>query len=190
MKTLITTTIVAIALCSACASKDTSTTTVAQEGTPAPVETQAPKNAEAVFTAAKKQKAKGTIHFVQTGDTVTVEGTLTGIKAGPHGFHIHENGDCSAEGFTSAGGHFNPMNASHGGADASVKHAGDLGNIVADKKGKAAYKMTLTGVNVGGANGIIGKALIIHEKPDDMKSQPSGDSGNRIACAIIEEKKN
>ena len=188
MKTLITTTIVAMVLCSACASKDTSTPTVAQEGNPAPVETQGPTNAEAVFTAAKKQKAKGTIHFTQSGETVMVEGMLTGLKPGSHGFHIHEKGDCSVAGFASAGGHFNPNNGSHGAADASVKHAGDLGNIVADRKGNASYKMELSGMQVSGASGIIGKALIIHEKKDDLKTQPTGDAGGRIACSVIEAK--
>ncbi|MBC7372135.1 MAG: superoxide dismutase family protein [Bdellovibrionaceae bacterium] len=188
MKTLIATTIVTIALCSACASKDTSTTTVAQEGNPAPVESQGPTSAEAVFTAAKKQKAKGTIHFMQVGDSVNVKGTLTGLKPGKHGFHIHEKGDCSVDGFASAGGHFNPMNESHGAADASVKHAGDMGNITADKKGNATYKMELKGMKVSGAMGIIGKAVIIHDKPDDLKTQPAGDAGGRVACSVIEAK--
>jgi len=188
MKTLIATTIVTMALCAACAHKDTPQPTTTHEGTPSPVEMQGPSAAEAIFAAAKKHKIKGVIHFTQSEGKVLIEGTLEGLKPGPHGFHIHEKGDCSVADFSSAGGHFNPTNQQHGAAEASEKHLGDLGNIVADKKGKATYKMEIANMKLGGESGIVGKALIIHDKKDDLKTQPIGNAGGRIACSVIEAK--
>jgi Cu-Zn family superoxide dismutase len=189
MKTLVTTTIIAMALCAACAHKETTqpeNTVAGSTATTAPAAPQGPTSAQATLIAAKKQKVKGSVHFTQVGDKVKVEATLTGLKPGPHGFHIHEKGDCSAKDFASAGGHFNPTQVPHGGVDAAEHHAGDMGNIVADKKGKATYTAELSNMQLGGEYSIVGKAIVIHEKADDFKTQPSGDSGSRIACGVIE----
>jgi superoxide dismutase, Cu-Zn family len=131
----------------------------------------------------------GTTTFTQKGDKVVVRADVAGLMPGLHGFHIHEKGDCSAPDATSAGGHYNPLNADHGGPQGSPRHAGDLGNLNANEYGKATLTLEVQGVSVGsGPNDIIGKGLIVHAKADDFKSQPAGDSGPRVACGVIAQK--
>lgn len=137
-------------------------------------------------------KATGTVTFTAHEDgKVKVAIDLQGVPAGAHGFHIHENGDLSADDLTSAGGHFNPDKHPHAGPDAAKRHAGDLGNVEADKSGKVKKEMTTSGISIGSgaANDIVGKAVILHAKADDLKSQPTGDAGGRIAGGLIELKK-
>lgn len=194
MKNFTSTAIFTVVLCAACSHKvinppssDNATSEhQAHPATVKPVEDQGPFSAQATIKPAKKQKAKGLVHFLQSGNTVKVEAMLEGLKPGPHGFHIHENGDCSAPDFSTAGGHFNPTHKAHGGVEATEKHSGDLGNIIADSKGKAKLTLDLSGLTLGGTEGIIGKALIIHENADDLKTQPTGNSGGRIGCGVIE----
>ncbi|MGZ3744620.1 MAG: superoxide dismutase family protein [Pseudobdellovibrionaceae bacterium] len=194
MKNILSTAIFTIALCAACAHKDIHQPSSdnatdehqAHPPTAKPVEDQGPFSAQATIKPAKKQKAKGLVHFTQTDDKVKVEAMLEGLKPGPHGFHIHEKGDCSAPDFSSAGGHFNPTHKAHGGLEAAEKHSGDMGNIIADAKGKAKLTLELSGVTIGGPEGILGKALIIHENADDLKTQPTGNAGGRIGCGVIE----
>jgi Cu-Zn family superoxide dismutase len=128
----------------------------------------------------------GTVTFTKSGDDVQVVADFTGLKPGKHGFHIHEKGDCSAPDAASAGAHFNPTHQHHGGPTTPPeRHAGDLGNIEADASGKAHLdwkgKMSLSGTD-----SIIGKSVVVHEKDDDLKTDPSGNSGARIACGVIE----
>ncbi|MBS1969329.1 MAG: superoxide dismutase family protein [Bdellovibrionales bacterium] len=182
MKNLLYTSIITVALCAACASKPPPP----PPEPPAPPPPPPPMSAQATLKPAKKQKVKGIVHFTQEGDKVKVEAMIEGLKPGPHGFHIHETGDCSAADFTSAGGHFNPGHKAHGAPDAAEKHSGDMGNITADSKGKAKLNIELSGVALGGPEGIIGKAVIIHEKADDMKTPPTGNAGGRWACGVIE----
>jgi len=101
--------------------------------------------------------------------------------------HIHEKGDCSAPDATTAGEHFNPAAKKHGAPDSMERHAGDLGNLKADEYGKATLSMTVAGISVGqGADGVIGRGLIVHADPDDLKTDPTGNSGGRIGCGVIE----
>ncbi|KYG69202.1 superoxide dismutase [Bdellovibrio bacteriovorus] len=146
----------------------------------------APTRAQAVLKASHDSKVKGIIHFTEDGN-LKIETMAEGLKPGPHGFHIHEVGDCSKGDFSSAGGHFNPTQAHHGAADSKHRHAGDLGNLMANNKGKANVTMTVEGLTLKpGPNSIIGKSVIIHKDKDDLKSQPAGNSGPRIACGVIE----
>ena len=101
------------------------------------------------------------------------------------GLHIHESGNCEAPDYKSAGGHFNPTAKLHGSPSKMV-HAGDLGNISADKSGIYSHKVTLHNVTLEGENAIVGKAVILHAKADDFTTQPSGNSGDRVGCAVIE----
>ncbi|HBN50316.1 MAG: superoxide dismutase family protein [Thalassospira sp.] len=104
-------------------------------------------------------------------------------------FHIHENGECDAKGgFKSAGGHFNPTNKSHGHEFADGPHAGDMMNQYVNDKGELYAQILNNAVRFDGTGetDIHGKAVIIHAGADDYKSQPSGDAGDRIACAVIE----
>jgi Cu-Zn family superoxide dismutase len=128
------------------------------------------------------------ITFTKSGDDVEVTGDIENLTPGKHGFHVHDKGDCSAPDASSAGGHFNPTHQHHGGPTTSERHTGDLGNIEANKDGKAHVqwkgKMSLTG-----ADSIIGKSVVVHEKEDDLKTDPAGNSGTRVACGVIEAAK-
>ena len=85
----------------------------------------------------------------------------------------------------SAGGHFNPTNNPHAGHDVAQRHVGDLGNIEVDSAGKAHLELTDKMMTMRGENSIIGRGVIVHEKADDLKSQPTGDAGGRVACGVI-----
>jgi Cu-Zn family superoxide dismutase len=127
----------------------------------------------------------GTVTFTASGDQVKVVADISGLTPGKHGFHIHEFGDCSDPKAASAGGHFNPTNHQHGAPDAENRHAGDLGNIEADASGKAHVDLTDRMMKLAGPDSIIGHAVIVHEKADDLKTQPTGDAGGRLACGVI-----
>ena len=134
----------------------------------------------------KGNSASGTVTFEQQGDKVRVSGTVTGLKANAeHGFHVHEKGDCSSGDGMSAGGHFNPLGKAHGHQGAE-HHAGDMPNLRADAYGNASFSFEVAGITVGsGATDIVGRGLIVHRDPDDYKSQPAGNAGPRLACAVI-----
>jgi Cu-Zn family superoxide dismutase len=143
--------------------------------------------ASASLAPTKGNTASGTVTFVQAGDVVRVSGTISGLKPNAeHGFHVHEKGDCSSGDGMSAGGHFNPAGKGHGHHGGMERHAGDMPNLVADAYGKATFSIETKGITVGsGATDIIGKGLVVHRDPDDYKSQPAGNAGPRIACAVI-----
>lgn len=150
---------------------------------------QSKKDESVVSTTAAKAritgKVTGSASFTPTDKGVLMKVYLSGLSPhSTHGYHIHENGACDKPDYKSAGDHFNPGKHSHGGPSAPIKHLGDLGNLVANKKGvaeKEVLMMDLKDVNI-----IKNKTIIVHEKADDLVSQPSGDSGARIACGIIE----
>jgi Cu-Zn family superoxide dismutase len=142
-------------------------------------------HAVTVLQAAGGGTVRGTLHFRQGPDGVRVQGTITGLPAGPHGFHIHEIGDCSAADFASAGGHFNPTQEPHGAPDAPHRHEGDLGNIQAGTDGTARVDYTDRRLDFAGTDSVLGRGVIVHEKADDLKTQPTGDAGGRLACGAI-----
>jgi Cu-Zn family superoxide dismutase len=126
----------------------------------------------------------GTVTFTKVGDEIQVVADIQNLKPGKHGFHIHEKGDCSAADAASAGAHFNPTQKHHGGPMTPDHHSGDLGNVEADASGKAHldWKGKLS---LSGNDSIIGRSIVVHEKEDDLKTDPSGNSGARIACGVI-----
>jgi len=130
--------------------------------------------------------AKGTVSFTQHGDRVRVSAQLSGLKPnGEHAFHVHEKGDCSSGDGMSTGGHYNPAGKPHGPQDAA-HHAGDMPSLTADAYGNASATFELSGVAIGsGAADLVGKGLIVHRDADDFKTQPTGNAGPRIACAVI-----
>lgn len=128
----------------------------------------------------------GTATFMPMNGGVHVEATVAGLEPGLHGFHVHENGDCSAPDASSAGGHFSPEDSPHGGPDDQERHVGDLGNLEAGEDSTAEYSRVDSMLTMSGANSIIGRALVVHAGEDDLTSQPSGDSGDRLACGVIE----
>jgi Cu-Zn family superoxide dismutase len=139
----------------------------------------------AVLHPASGSNVTGTVMFTASGDQVKVVADITGLTPGKHGFHIHEFGDCSDPKAASAGAHFNPGNHQHGAPDAAERHAGDLGNIEADASGKAHLEWTDKMMKLSGSDSIIGHSVIVHEKADDLKTQPTGDAGGRLACGVI-----
>ena len=141
--------------------------------------------AVAVISPTKGNTVHGVITFTKEATGVHVVGDLEGLTPGEHGFHIHEFGDCSAVDATSAGGHFNPHKHPHAGLDTVKRHAGDLGNITADASGKAHYDHVIEHLAMDGGHSIIGRGVIVHEKADDLKTQPTGGAGARVACGAI-----
>ncbi|MDQ5958975.1 MAG: superoxide dismutase, Cu-Zn family, partial [Pseudomonadota bacterium] len=128
----------------------------------------------------------GTVSFKQEGSNVLVNASVSGLKPGAHGFHIHDKGDCSAPDATSAGGHFNPGGKAHGHPDHADHHAGDMPQLMADASGNASLTASLPGLTIGdGAANIVGRGVIVHAAPDDFKTQPTGNSGARVACGVI-----
>jgi Cu-Zn family superoxide dismutase len=136
----------------------------------------------------KGNEAKGSVSFTQVGDKVRVSGKLSGLKPGAqHGFNVHEKGDCSSGDGMSAGGHFNPAGKPHGSLSTD-HHAGDMPNVTADSYGDATVSFDVPGLTIGsGAADIVGKGLIVHRDPDDYKTQPTGNAGPRLACAVIQK---
>ncbi|MDF1550458.1 MAG: superoxide dismutase family protein [Bacteroidales bacterium] len=127
----------------------------------------------------------GTVTFEQSDSGVVVNVKIEGLTPGKHGFHIHEFGDCSASDGTSAGGHFNPTGMEHGSPTGEMRHVGDLGNLEANAEGKAEYTHVDQHLKLNGKNSILGRSIIVHADEDDLKTQPTGNAGARVACGSI-----
>ncbi|MGF1513356.1 MAG: superoxide dismutase family protein [Elainellaceae cyanobacterium] len=145
--------------------------------------------AEAIVkSTAEPSEVLGEATFTETTDGLEVAVSLSGVTAGYHGFHVHENGSC-ADGGQAAGGHYNPMAVKHGwlpsdGLDTA--HAGDLGNIFISSSGSGTLKETLPGLSLAnGEPAVSGLAVILHADRDDF-GQPTGNAGGRAGCGIIE----
>lgn len=150
-------------------------------GPPAP-------SATASLQATKGNAVTGTVKFSRQGDKVLVVASVSGLKPGAHGFHIHEKGDCSSGDGMSAGGHFNPGARPHGHHGTAAHHAGDMPNLEANAYGNATLTVELDGISIGqGAADILGRAVIVHVNQDDYVSQPVGNAGGRLACGVIQK---
>ncbi len=134
---------------------------------------------------AGNEKVTGVVHFTQMKGYVLVEAKMEGLSEGKHGFHIHEFGDCNCADGKCTGGHFNPAGTKHGAPDSEERHAGDLGNIVADANGKASLSWKDKVIQLSGENSIIGRAIVVHAGEDDLTSQPTGAAGARVATGVI-----
>lgn len=143
------------------------------------------KSAIAVLVAGNNSNVSGTVKFTQEADGVRVEVDVKGLTPGTHGFHVHEKGDLSKSDLTSAGGHFNPEGHKHAARTESERHVGDLGNLEADADGHATANFVDHQLQLDGPHSIVGRAVIIHGKADDLKSQPAGDAGARVAGGVI-----
>jgi len=141
--------------------------------------------AVAVLHPTEGSQVKGIITFVQKNGYVEISGKVTGLTPGLHGFHIHEYGDCSDPKALSTGGHYNPTNKPHGAPDSTERHVGDLGNIQADSSGTAIIRIRDKVISLNGPYSIVGRGVIIHSGADDLKSQPTGNAGGRVACGVI-----
>ena len=144
------------------------------------------EEAAATFGLETGMDAAGSVSFTQTEKGVTIVASLTGLPPGKHGIHLHEKGLCELPDFASAGEHFNPTNQPHACPPVTSRHAGDLGNIEIGADGTGRLEITTDLLTLGGgASSAIGKALILHDMPDDCMTQPSGGAGVRLGCAIV-----
>jgi superoxide dismutase, Cu-Zn family len=150
-----------------------------EEAKEAPIE-----KAVAILIPTKDSKVQGRVTFTHENGKGTVHAVLSGLTPGEHGFHIHEYGVWSEDGMAS-GGHYNPTHHKHAGIDSTERHVGDLGNITADAKGHAELTIKDSGFMFHGPTSIIGRGVVVHEKADDLKSQPAGNAGARLAVGVI-----
>lgn len=129
----------------------------------------------------------GEADFKEKNGGVEIVVEIKGAKPGTHGVHLHDKGDCSAADASSAGGHFNPGSKTHGAPTTDPHHAGDFGNMTVGANGTGKLKLTVKGLTVApGPNSVVGHALVIHADPDDLKTDPSGKSGPRVACGVVQ----
>jgi Cu-Zn family superoxide dismutase len=140
------------------------------------------REAVAILIPMKSSGVGGTILMKQEKGYVQVTGEVTGLKPGKHGFHIHMFGDLRAPDGMSAGGHYNPHNHPHGGAESKERHEGDLGNIEANNSGVAKVNVKADHLEL---DHVLGRAVVVHGDADDLKSQPAGNAGPRIALGVI-----
>ena len=179
----------------ACASKTAVAPAPAPAPVPAPSASPEVKVTESYFSRTKSAVAtlspsatsgvSGIVVFSGGGNSVDVHVTAAGLQPGSiHGFHVHDIGNCASADFLSAGDHFNPTHKPHGPQD-HPHHAGDMPSLIADPSGKIDSRFTLEGVTLGGVDGFVGHAVILHATADNFDAQPSGNSGARIACGVI-----
>ena len=147
--------------------------------------TPAATAAVAVLIPTAGNDVHGVVRFTPAAGGIHVVADITGLKPGRHGIHIHEFGDASAADGSAAGGHFNPLHEAHGAPTAAHHHAGDLGNLEAGPDGHAVLDFVEPALALDGPASIIGRGLIVHAGEDDLKSQPTGNSGARVACGVI-----
>ena len=151
----------------------------------------APLSSAATATANLEPRSGSTVSgkaaFREVAGGVAAHVEVHGAQPGQHGVHVHDKGDCSDPKAQSAGGHFNPnAGAHHGGPQTEVRHGGDLGNLTVDANGDGTLDVTVKDLSLTGANGVVGRALVVHEKADDLQTDPAGNSGGRFACGVIE----
>lgn len=132
--------------------------------------------------------ASGTVELAFSDGSLFVKTFVRHVSPGEHGIHVHEKGDCSASDASSAGEHFNPMGEKHGGLHTAERHVGDFGNIEVPSNGTVTAEIAVPAPKTEfNWNDLVGKSIVLHEKQDDLVTQPSGDSGKRIACGVIQQ---
>lgn len=141
----------------------------------------------AMMEATQGHDVDGRVAVIEDGDTVAFDIKLTGVEPGRHGFHVHRNGDCSANA-SNTGGHLSPDGMPHGGPGDVKHHLGDLGNLEADDNGVIDVRIRHSGtMALTGRNGIEGRALVLHKRADDLETQPAGGAGKKVACGVIRQ---
>jgi superoxide dismutase, Cu-Zn family len=163
---------------------------IARDGTgPAPDARSRQAKPVTVKLVDAKSDSIGTATLSPAQAGVTIALALKGLSAGEHAIHVHRTASCEAPGFTSAGGHFNPERKQHGMNNPQGPHAGDMPNFTVDAAGRSTATIIAPGVTLAdGPHSVFtggGTALVIHEKADDMRSDPAGNAGTRIACGVI-----
>lgn len=143
--------------------------------------------ARAELMPTQGNETRGTVEFTRDGAALEITANLTGLPAGEHGIHVHENGDCSAPDGKSAGEHYAPEGGPHGAPTAGhdQHHLGDLGNIRADDSGAATLSTDDDELQLSGDRGVVGRAVVVHASADDFQTQPDGNSGTPLACGVV-----
>jgi superoxide dismutase, Cu-Zn family len=165
----------------------------AQQAAPAAAATAGTKGAGTsvvvpIKTSAGADAGTATFSEGKNGVNLTITVKLKGLPVGQHAVHIHQNAVCDAPDFKGAGGHFNPESKQHGMDNPMGHHAGDLPQNITigeDHTGEATYKVKYLSLGSDAATSVLGHSIMIHEKADDMKTDPTGNAGNRIACGVI-----
>lgn len=130
----------------------------------------------------------GTALFTAAGEKLTLTVAVAGLPTGPHGIHLHTIGRCDAPDFSSAGGHLNPMARQHGSMNPAGTHLGDLPNLTIDSQGKGTFSIEISAPREATLTALFdndGAAIVIHAAADDYKTDPTGNSGARIACGVL-----
>ena len=146
------------------------------------------KSAFVTLHPTENNTVKGTVVFTSVDGGIKIIADVQNLTPGKHGFHVHEHGDCSSHDGSSAGGHYNPTKTKHGGPDSEERHVGDFGNLEANEHGVAHYERIDKVISLNGSDSIVGKSIIVHAGEDDLTTQPTGNSGARVACGLIEAK--
>lgn len=136
-----------------------------------------------LMDAARRPAGRATVREVAGGLRVTVD--ARNLPMGTHGAHLHTVGSCLGPDFASAGPHWNPANAKHGSMNPAGPHAGDLPNLTIGRDGRGTLGVVLAGATMDGLLDADGAALVIHAGPDDLMTDPSGNSGARLACGVL-----
>jgi len=159
----------------------------ADAGAPAGAPAQAASVATAVLEPRSGSNTSGTARITPTTSGVVALIELQNAAPGEHGVHVHEKGDCSDPAAMSAGGHFNPKSAEHhGGPTTPVRHGGDLGNMQVDSNGRGLLVVAVGDLTM---DNVVGRSIVVHQSVDDLKTDPAGNSGARVACGAIEATK-
>ena len=158
--------------------------------TPPSAASAAPAQPAAVATiVGASGEALGSASITQMGDGMHLVVKVAGMPAGEHGIHIHSVGQCDAPAFAAAGGHWNPGARKHGLFSPDGAHRGDLRNLLVAADGSGSMSAHISGGMIAGGEGALidadGAAIVIHVGPDDMLTDPSGNSGGRIACGVF-----
>ena len=156
-------------------------------GSATPPDSAAAPSAKATIESKSGSPVTGRAAFTEVpSGGVKVEVWIENAAPGTHGLHLHEKGDCSAPDATSAGGHFNAAGNPHASPTDKARHNGDLGNIEVGADGKGHLEITSDLLTVKpGPNSVMGKAVVFHEKADDLKTQPTGNAGGRFGCGVV-----
>lgn len=164
------------------------TTEPAEAPSPAPATATAPGDAMGAIATLQQADgtAAGSVTATDTGGQVMISLTVQGLPPGEHGVHVHTTGRCDAPTFETAGGHWNPTSQQHGLEDPAGQHAGDMPNVTVGQDGRGALEYRLEGGSFAGLFDADGSAFIVHAGADDQRTDPSGDSGARIACGVFE----